>query len=158
MPTPTYIPLANVTLGSSASSVTFSSIPTTGYRDLVLVFWAKRASGESNVSTSFNDNTTNFSRIYMYGTGSAAFAGSETTRELGFSSAEGALNIINIMDYSATDKHKIALTRWNFAGAYVLQQVTRWADTAAVNKIVLTDSAGGTFAATSTFALYGIAS
>jgi hypothetical protein len=155
MPTMTYTPLANVTLGSSASSVTFNNIPAT-YRDLIAVIWAKRASTESDIAVSLNDNTTNFSRVFMYGTGSSAFSGTSTSRQVGFSSTEGVSNIIQFMDYSATDKHKTILVRWNFAGAYVLAQATRWADTTAINKMIFTDDAGGNFESGSTFALYGV--
>ena len=40
MPTPTYTPLANVTLGAAASSVTVGSIPAT-YRDVICVVVAE---------------------------------------------------------------------------------------------------------------------
>jgi hypothetical protein len=41
MPTSTYVALATTTLGATAASVTFSSIPAT-YRDLLLVNAAQR--------------------------------------------------------------------------------------------------------------------
>ena len=155
MPTPTYDLISSTTLASATSSVAFGSLPQT-YRDLIVVIQAIRASGEANMAVSFNNNTTNFNRVYMYGTGSATFSGSETTRQIAFSSSEGVSNIINIMDYSATDKHKTALIRWNFAGAYVLAQATRWADNAAINTMVFTDDGGANFEAGSTFSIYGV--
>ena len=55
MPTPTYTPLATVTLGTSAASVTFSSIPAT-YRDLILIFdgTGSGSTGKAAVLDNFN--------------------------------------------------------------------------------------------------------
>jgi hypothetical protein len=74
MPTPTYKALATVTLGSSAATVTFGSIPAI-YRDLVVVFNGGVV-GTSNVNifVAYNLDTTNanYSAVQMSGTGSAA--------------------------------------------------------------------------------------
>jgi hypothetical protein len=153
MPTPTYTALANITLGSSASSVTFSSIPAT-YRDLVLVAWAKRTSGGyGDMKLELNGSTSDMSRVYVYNTSS----GSGTGNDLGFTGTDGILNIVNFMDYSATDKHKTMLVRWNLPTDFVSMTANRWAQTAAITSIKFTDPAS-TFTAGTTFALYGIAS
>jgi hypothetical protein len=66
MPTPTYTPLATVTLGSSASSVTFSSIPGT-YRDLILIFDGTGSGTTGNLRMTFNGSTlSNFTDVRMY--------------------------------------------------------------------------------------------
>jgi len=52
----TYTPIASQTLGSAASSVTFSSIPQ-GYTDLVLVINSVAASSTNNMDMSFNSDT-----------------------------------------------------------------------------------------------------
>jgi len=75
MPTPTYTPLATVTLGSTAASVTFSSIPAT-YRDLILIITAQRTGSPVNVGMRFNgDSGSNYSSVFMTGTGSSAISG-----------------------------------------------------------------------------------
>jgi len=77
MPTPTYTPLATVTLGSATSSVTFSSIPAT-YRDLILIFDGTRT-GNNNVQYRFNSDTgTNYSTVIAAGNGSGTTSSAES--------------------------------------------------------------------------------
>ena len=65
MPTPTYVALAKTVLTSSASSVTFSSIPST-YTDLLLVYSARdNASGNQAGSYTIRVNGLSTS-IYSY--------------------------------------------------------------------------------------------
>jgi hypothetical protein len=160
MPTPTYTPLATVTLGSSASSVTFSSIPAT-YRDLIVVF-AGTASELTELRLRLNgDTASNYSFVLMRGNGSiteslssspntAIFAGGRLTT--------GQSNVLfNIMDYSATDKHKTVLGRDNNTGYGVVAVAGRYASTSAITSVNI-GADSGTFSTGATFNLYGIAS
>lgn len=160
MPTPTYTPLANITLGSSAASVTFSSI-SGSYRDLVLVYAGSRSSGGVNVVARLNSDTgSNYSAVYMAGNGSSTLtgAGSSTSFDCGYYPGTGQANFqMNLMDYSATDKHKTALIRTNDSTGFVAAYAHRWANTAAVTSILIFPGAG-TLDAGTTLALYGIAS
>ena len=162
MPTPTYTALANITLGSSASSVTFSSIPAT-YRDLVLVHAGTTSNASVNtiLARLNGDSGSNFFQVAMTGDGSAtsSFTFTGTGVSAGLSrSNEVSVNTTTIMDYSATDKHKTALSRHNNSATAVRAAATRWANTAAVTSIVLVMDTGATFSSGTTFALYGIAS
>jgi hypothetical protein len=155
--TDTYTPLATVTLGGTASSVTFSSIPAT-YRDLVLVV-AGTASTLVNVGIRFNGDTgSNYSVVTMVGNGSAA-SSSSFTDSFGLagqlSTVQGNF-ITQIMDYSATDKHKTHLGRSNLSASSVQGYASRWADTAAITSFAVSNA--GTFSTGTTFNLYGIAS
>lgn len=162
MPTPTYTALANITLSSSASSVTFSSIPGT-YRDLVLVITAQRTGSPINMGLRFNGDTgSNYTGVYMTGTGSGTPPSgtlSSTNAQIDvypYAPSTGFNNyIIHIMDYSATDKHKTFLRRTNEASLATEAAAHRWASTAAITSINLAMSSMNTG---STFALYGIAS
>ena len=159
MPTPTYIALANVTLGSSSSSVTFSSIPGS-YRDLVLIFNGTGSGTTGNLRMTFNGSTlSNFTDARMYNFNNST--GADTTGGDSLISL-GALNnrqasVVQIMDYSATDKHKTYLFRGGATAVGVGASANRWANTAAITSIVLVNTAG-TIDSGSTFALYGIAS
>ena len=166
MPTQTYIPLANITLGSTASSVTFSSIPAT-YRDLVVVFAGAATTSANTVLIRLNSDTgSNYSSVFARGNGSNAASSSTTTTGAWFLQANEALGttqsnaIGQIMDYSATDKHTTILTRANnnnTTGPAVEMIASRWANTAAVTSVQVYVSSNA-FASGSTFALYGIAS
>ena len=163
MPTPTYDLIASNVLSSSASSVTFSSIPAT-YRDLVLVIEATRLSGTDFAYLRFNGDTgANYSNVAMTGDGSTDYSqsgsGSDQGRFAILGNTSKNLAIISIMDYSATDKHKTFLTRSNDGATAngVWAFVSRWANTAAINSIVI-DEGTSSFTSGSTFYLYGIVS
>jgi hypothetical protein len=158
MPTPTYIPLANITLGSAASSVTFSSI-SGAYRDLIISAEAVGSTSEQYLLRLNSDTGSNYSYVQMGGDSGGAFSSSTTTTgiRVGYFAATSARDNaqISIMDYSATDKHKTTLVRTNSNAAAVRAITGRWANTAAVTSLVLTFPSGN-FAIGSTFALYGI--
>lgn len=164
MPTQTYIPLANVTLGSTSASVTFSSI-SQSYRDLVLV-----AQLNATVTTSYlqsrvnNDTGSKYNEIVALGTGSSVGSYSYSNQTAMYfyypgyiGTANNTFVVANYFDYSATDKHKTIITRGNAATASGVDMVAhRWASTSAITSLSLFPDSGS-FAAGSTFALYGIA-
>ncbi len=163
MPTPTYDLIASNVLSSNASSITFSSIPAT-YRDLILVIQPTSASGGNpDLLARFNgDSGSNYNIVAMTGTGTSATSFSLSSQTDIFISSVGLstnafLSITQIMDYSATDKHKTCLIRNGRSSDNVRAQAVRWANTAAINQISMTMSSG-TMDSGSTFYLYGIVS
>jgi hypothetical protein len=76
LPSPTFTPLANITLGSSANTVTFSSI-SGSFRDVKLVVTGN-SSVAAGISWVFNSDstTTNYYNVYIYGDGGSAVSGS----------------------------------------------------------------------------------
>jgi hypothetical protein len=164
MPTNTYAALATVTLGGSDASITFASIPST-YRDLVLVINGN-TTGNADFGLRFNsDSGANYSFVYMGGNGSGTSSGSngsETQVVLDayfWRSSERSTVVAQIMDYSATDKHKTVLSRNNVAGGGVDAFASRWANTAAITSVEVRVSTGGqSFATGTTLSIYGIAS
>jgi hypothetical protein len=160
MPTPTYIALANITLTSAVGNVTFSSIPST-YRDLVLVMNGTSSTGNPFAFLRFNgDSGSNYNYVFMYGDGGGAavsttFSG-QTTGFIG-NIDTGARNtvITQIMDYSASDRHKTMLAR--SSGGLEIATAIRWANTSAVTSMSVNVNTGA-FSSGFTFALYGIVS
>jgi hypothetical protein len=160
MPTPTYTPLATVTLGASASSVTFSSIPAT-YRDLILITSGQSLTNavDALVVRLNSDTGSNYSFVFMEGTGSGSgnsSSGTTTYIPAGITGTAQTDNLIQIMDYSATDKHTTTISRGNHAGNRTRAIAGRWANTSAVNTIRLFTEAGTNFTSGSTFSLYGV--
>jgi hypothetical protein len=80
MPTPTYIPLATVTLGSADSSVTFSSIPAT-YRDLILVLNGTRSTTSGVRARANADAGANYPMVYMDAESTTFNSGSNTLND-----------------------------------------------------------------------------
>jgi hypothetical protein len=160
MPTPTYTPLATVTLGTATASVTFSSIPAT-YRDLILeIVIQPNAVAMDNVFLRFNSDTgSNYPYVEAFGSGASVGGGSGTTTYflLGYHGGGTAPTQIgtSILDYSATDKHKTGLVRNDKTGQGTSMIAARWANTAAITT-VLVDSVASTFPTGSTLNLYGV--
>lgn len=160
----TYIPIATQTLSSTASTVTFSSIPQT-YTDLVVVVNGTVSTNSWDLYVRFNGDTgSNYSVTRLWGSGSAAGSNRLSNDTLIQSTYYGSLGteqsnqILNVMNYSNTSTYKTMLVRANRAGQGVDASVGLWRNTAAINSLTLLLFSGGQFAVGSTFSLYGIAS
>jgi hypothetical protein len=65
------------------------------------------------------------------------------------------LSIAQIMDYSATDKHKTFLVRSNTTANNVAAHAVRWANTAAITTVAV-EAISTTWAVGTTLNLYGV--
>jgi hypothetical protein len=154
-----YVALATTTLSSATSSVTFGSIPAT-FKDLVLVANGSTASGAENILLRFNSDTgSNYSSVFMLGSGSSALSGTVSSTSIfgGGFGATRANALWQIMDYSATDKHKTTLNRTDRADDAAYAWAGRWANTSAITTIQVRLGGALSFAAGTTISLYGIA-
>jgi hypothetical protein len=161
MPNPAYIPLAHFTVATAAPSVSFITIPAL-YKDLVVVAQATGSTTLQGRIRLNNDSGTNYSFQRFSGSGSArtgATAVSQTSAFLSViaqATTTGFLQMnINIMDYSATDKHKTILSRADQPANGTEMFVNRWANTAAITSVQILSSTGN-WAVGSSFSLYGI--
>lgn len=162
--TGTYTLIASNTLGSTASSVTFSSIPAT-YTDLVLVCNII-ATASTSANMQFNaDTATNYSYTVLDGDGTTASSNKQTSvtgiQLSGWSSNLGSSTnpspvIANILDYANATTYKSAIVRstaYGSSGSCLDAFIGLWRSTAAINSIKINASS---FATGSTFKLYGI--
>ena len=159
----TYVALATQTLGSSAASVTFSSI-SGAYTDLILVC-SIQGTATTDLALQFNSDTgSNYSSTQLYGTGTAAGSArpsSPNAAQVDFygyiQNTNFTVNTIHIMNYSNTTTYKTVLSRANQASNGTNAGVSLWRSTSAITsvKAVLLDA--NSFATGSTFSLYGIA-
>ena len=162
----TYEPIATTTLGSTATTVSFTSISGT-YTDLVLVYSSRSQGGYDYQQSSirFNgDSGSNYSYTQLTGDGSSAGSFSQANINSipsGFDigttqSGKWSVNIVNIMNYSNATTNKTVLGRANAEPSLTAGRVGLWRSTAAITSIeVLRDDANG-FSVGSTFTLYGI--
>ena len=72
--TPTYIPLATTTLTSATNSVTFGSIPTGTYRDLIIVMDGDTAASTRPVLRLNGDTSSSYSGVMMSDDGSSSYS------------------------------------------------------------------------------------
>lgn len=167
----TYEPIATTTLGSSASSYTFSSIPQT-YTDLVLVLfgYGDGADGNSIVGRVGNgslDTGANYSTTRMSGNNVTATTGRATNVDfMRFMNVSGQSTsssfptslIINYMNYSNTNAKKTMINQVSqIGGSYPGTEViiNLWSNTAAINTIQIYPYSAS-FAAGTIITLYGI--
>lgn len=149
--------LASITLQEASASVSFSGIPQ-NYRDLVLVFNGTTAIADG-VGSRFNgDSGANYSAVRMFGNASGAlsdsFSGFTRILQTGGDTNLPTIFVSQIIDYSATNKHKTALTRNSITNNNVNAIAARWANTEAVTSVTVF-SPGSTISAGSSISLYG---
>ena len=170
-----YDALATVIVPSGGlSSVVFAGIPT-GYKHLqilALVKSTQSATGNTydNLTVQFNGDTgANYARHAVSGNGASASAygvASTTFSNAGWvlrsdSAATNmfSVNIIDILDYSSTSKHKtvrvLAGNDMNGSGGIGLLSGL-WQNTSAITSIVLGNDNSYNFAQYSQVALYGV--
>jgi hypothetical protein len=162
----TEVAIATQTLGSSAATLTFSSIPSS-YTDLRLVLTTTTVSTGENIIARFNsDSTSNYSYTAIYaGTGlSPSSASNANTSFLIFTQGGGTSNTIpcfytaDIFSYTGSTYKTSLLTSSedkNTSG-YVERYVGLWRSTSAINRIDLSTYGGSNLAAGTTATLYGI--
>lgn len=155
-------PLANLTLGSSATSMTFSSI-SGSYRDLMLICnYTNTVANSDYIGVRLNsDSGSNYNALTLNNVNggnsisSASYDNSSTgwiTVQGGFA---GSLEA-TFFDYAQTNKHKNWLVR-NATPTYGSELISgRWGSTSAITTLQLYSINGWSFAAGSTFALYGV--
>ena len=155
----TYVAIAEQTLGSAASSVTFSSIPGT-YTDLVLVMNGVMNYANSYFVMYYNGDSTlsNYSSNAIYGNGTSALAESNGYIKLGFSNnvTEPLTIITNIQNYSNTSIYKTNLMKFSNVHNQTYTGVGLWRNTAAITSVTIYSFYGGSFDTGATFSLYGI--
>ena len=167
----TYTPIATTTFASTATSYTFSSIPST-YTDLILVAVPAQGApvGSSplvQVGNGSVDTGTNYSYTRIVGTGSAATSVRDTNLTNmpdsygGITATLGESQIVyHFMNYANTSTYKTVLMRAGYtAGSYagVTAYVHLWRSTSAINTIKFFIS-GTAMSIGTTLTLYGIAS
>jgi hypothetical protein len=162
----TYYLLASNTVGSGgASSITFSSIPQTGYTDLVVKVSGRCTSGVtgSDVKVSFNGVTTNITSKNLYGSGSGAGSQQPTyipgiaSAALDTASTFGNMEVY-IPNYTSSNFKSVSLdavNENNAAAAYTYLTAGLWSATSAITEIAVAPFSGN-WVQYSTFYLYGI--
>ena len=160
MATANHVLLRRITTTASASSVTFDSIPQTGYTDLKVV--ASVATGTQNdLVMQFNGVTTGYTWRLLEGNGAAANSYNGSTGRVGlvtqsttiFSSAD--IYIPNYAGSAYKSYTADCVSEANATTAYADLTAGLWSNTAAITSINL--SCSGNFVAGSSFSLYGIA-
>jgi hypothetical protein len=172
----TYTLISSQVLGSSAASVTFSSIPQT-YKDLVLRISARNDYASvafDNLYVTFNGEVysgsqTTYSDTFVRGNGSATASGfdsaaSKATLYQALNSATATSNTFSnnemyIPNYTSSAYKPISsfnTAETNATNAYINAEALLWSNTSAITSITLSQRAGPNFVSGSSFYLYGV--
>ena len=167
----TYTLLETVTVGAAgAASVTFNSIPQTGYTDLVIKGSIRTSySGtEGSLCIGFNGSTANFTLMMLRGSGAAASSFTRTTfseNRISYINAVGGTastfsNVeIYVPNYASANYKSISVDgvmEANATTAYSALTAGLWSQTAAITSLNFTVGSADNFAQYSTFSLYGV--
>ena len=151
----TYDSIASTTLTSTSTSVSLTSIPAT-FTDLHIVVAAPGGAIGGDWAIQFNgDTASNYSRTYIFGTGSGAGSGrnsAATFISLGGARTDGMVRL-NVQNYSNTTTNKTTLHFIGSAGDDLAAIVGLWRSTAAITSVRFF---GPTWPIGTTFTLYGI--
>jgi hypothetical protein len=156
----TNTPIYSTTLSATATSVTFSNIPST-FTDLVLVVNGS-FSGTDYLNLQFNgDTTTSYSDLPFRGNGSAASAGAASSRAFIWTNTEASANSrfmcrSNIQNYANPNINKSVLSRGDSTTGYVAVNIGTWRKTEPITSIRVYGLSGNNFTVGSTFTIYGI--
>jgi hypothetical protein len=165
------------TTGLSASTMTFSSIPSTykhlQIRCLTKSTWAQTTIADTLRLSVNGDAGSNYRNHYINGQGTGAIAGQQTGTFFGdnflMCASNGvadtyAAGIIDILDYANTNKNKTfrgltgidtnSVYTGNYWGVSLISGL--WLSTSAITSITLSTGSASNFTSASHFALYGI--
>ena len=164
----TYELISSNTVGSGgASSVTFSSIPST-YTDLKMVYSARsdRAGQTAELlAISFNGTTTNYARLVLEGNGSSVGSYKDPIRSFGIVTASsatsntfsnGEIYIPNYLSSNYKSYSGDGSAENNATSANIDLDANIWNNTAAITSIAITTYNSNNFVQYSSFYLYGI--
>ena len=169
MATANHVLLRRITLSASAASVTFDSIPQTGYTDLKIVVSCatSRAADEDGLGVKLNSSTTGYT--YRVLTGDGASTGSINTPygQLWAARIQGAnagsnifssteIYIPNYAGSTAKSYMVDSVTEKNGTNGYMTMAALVQTSTSAISSIELS-GLNANFIAGSSFSLYGIA-
>jgi hypothetical protein len=158
----TYTPIASITLGAVATSVTFTNIPQT-YTDLVIVTNWGQSSGDLYLRVN-NDTSSLYSETWIRGNGTNAASNRLSGRDGWYVDYNGVVAttiqpnaVINFMNYSNTTTFKTAIWRENDASSSVELHVGLYRSTSAITSIsLISTGSANSLTSGSTFNLYGI--
>lgn len=158
--------LTTVTVGSSVSTISFTSIPQT-FTDLLLKFSLKSTSANQQTDGLFfkiNGSSANFTRRSIYGDGSGVASSTQSNAYLGFTPGASATSIFGngelyIPSYTSSNyktTYSDNTSEANQTISYSFFATQLWSQTAAITQLDLYYSGGDSFAQYSTATLYGI--
>ena len=159
----TYEPIQTYTLSSAATTITFSSVPST-YTDLRLILTSQSTTSNGAYLRFNNDTGSNYSYTYLRGNGTDATSSNSSNDGNPNllipleGSSRYSLNIIDVLSYVGST-YKTALISdngSNIGAGSIWRIVGMWRNTAAIATMTLTSVSSSDFLTGTVATLYGI--
>jgi hypothetical protein len=160
----TYEPIATTTLGSAASSITFSSI-SSAYTDLRIVLTTTGMAASTYLGLYCNgDTAANYSNTWIKGDGASATSSSNSNStyfvfaQTPSSTTIGSLSTIDIFSYAGSTYKTMLTTNSNDLNGSggVTYGVALYRSTSAINSVTLRNNNTQNFNVGTTATIYGI--
>jgi hypothetical protein len=166
----TYTLINKSTLGSSQATVSFTGLGSfsSTYTDLLVKVSARSDSSTTGINIAFNSNTSSYTMIRLYGTGSGSLAsdaggGSSYVSntmivDSGYTANTFGNGEIYIPNFSSSNNKSFSVdgvSENNATTALMMFTAGLWSNTDAITSIQLTSNVGN-FVSGSSFYLYGI--
>jgi len=157
--------ISAVTLGSSAATISFTSIPST-YTDLSLQMSLRSNYGAgSGAQVTFNSSATGYSykQLYGYSGGAGSVGGTGTYIGFNLPGSNATANTFGSIglytpNYAGSNNKSVSIDEAYENNSSTVWQLDLfaylWSNSAAINSITITEGAGRTFTANSTAYLY----
>lgn len=151
--------ISTTILASTATSVTFSSIPST-YKHLQIRMAANSTASGATFFQFNSDTGNNYAQHIMYGNGSSVASGATTSANAGYIgyTTTGTnifpASVIDILDFASSTKNKTARILHGDNISNIMLNSAAWFSTAAITSITLYPNAN--YVVGSRFSLYGV--
>jgi hypothetical protein len=163
MATATYVPIATQTLSTAASSITFSSIPST-YTDLRIVFVPISTSANGNYFIFNSDTSALYSQTLLYGIATSAGSANATGgNSFGFDyystgTTPSTVYQVNIFSYAGSTYKTLLINNANDRNSpgAIVAGVGLYRSTSAITSVTFNTGGSTNFAAGTTATLWGI--
>lgn len=168
--TSTYTLLQRISVAAPVSSITFSSIPQTGYTDLKIVASIRMATTSGDVGVYFNTAATDSSDRNVFGNGTSAASDVHTSQQSIYigpvNTSSATTNTFSnfemlVPNYTSSNQKSVSIDHVqenNATTSYATLAAGLSTKTAAISSITFYGYGGGSvsFAQYTTFSLYGI--
>lgn len=161
----TYVPIQAITVSAGTTTINFTGVPQT-FTDLVIVANLRGNNVNTSTGIRFNSDTaTNYSLTGMSGEGANPISYRNTTSDrillvsgsANWNSTWGTI-LINIPNYTNTTTNKTVLIRSGSSNGEVVAHAGVWRKTPEAITSITIFAPAGSWAADTTFTLYGIGS
>jgi hypothetical protein len=156
--------IEHIEVGSGGTTaIVLDNIPQT-YTDIMVLVSVRNSGNGPDIAFKFNNNTSNFTNRYLYGTGSSASSGTvygnflavQPNSYTGNTFANCSMYVANFTSSNAKSVSIDSVSENNATGSWQIINAALWNDTTAIDEITIYQVSNETLAQYSSVTIYGI--